>query len=39
MGEKLMAWLKRVSSPPADTQDYEKFVELLIECRIMETEQ
>ena len=32
MDEKLSAWLERVSSPPADTQDYVEFVELLIEC-------
>ena len=28
--------MERVSAPPADTSDYEEFLELLIECRIVE---
>ena len=39
MDEKLTEWLERVSSPPVDTPDYEEFVELLFECRIVEEQQ
>lgn len=39
MDKKLTEWLERVSSPPADTPDYEEFVELLFECRIVEEKQ
>ena len=39
MDEKLTAWLERISQTPIDTPDYEEFVELLIECRIVEEQQ
>ena len=39
MDEKLTAWLERISQTPIDTPDYEEFVELQIECRIVEEQQ
>ena len=39
MDKKLTEWLERISSAPIDTPDYEEFVELLIECRIVEEKQ
>ena len=36
MDEKLKAWEERISQTPVDSPEYEEFVELLIECRIVE---
>jgi len=36
MDEKLAAWMERIEHAPTDNPDYEEFVELLIECRIVE---
>lgn len=39
MDEKLTEWLERISHAPTDNPDYEEFVELLMECRIVEERQ
>lgn len=36
MDEKLGAWMERITHAPVDSPEYEEFVELLIECRILE---
>lgn len=36
MNEKLAAWMERIEHAPVDSPDYEEFVELLMECRIVE---
>lgn len=36
MDEKLKAWEERISHAPVESPDYEEFVELLIECRIVD---
>lgn len=36
MDEKLTAWLERIDHAPEDSPEYEEFVELLLECRIVE---
>lgn len=39
MDEKLTQWLERIDQAPIDSPEYEEFVELLIECRIVEEQQ
>ena len=36
MDDKLKAWLERLEQPPADGVSYEEFLEMLVECRILE---
>ena len=36
MNDKLTAWEERISMPPEATEDYDEFLDLLIECRIVE---
>ena len=36
MDDKLKAWLDRLEQPPADRKGYEEYLELLVECRILD---
>ena len=36
MDDKLKTWEERISNPPADTPEFEEYLELLIESRIVE---
>ena len=36
MDDKLKAWEERIARPPEDVEAFREFLELLIECRIIE---